>query len=380
VTSAPASPAAPTGTRRPGLDLLRGVAVLAMVLAHTTDSWTQLADRSTSAYRIALFIGGFGAPAFLFLAGVTQSLAAGARMRRGASSAAASSRALRHGVRIFALAFVFEIQSWVISQGVFWRKLTRVDILHIMGLAMCAGALIWVAARTPRRRLMLFLAVGATAALAAPVVMSWEGWSIWLPQAVALYVKPVPGRSIFTLLPWSAFFFFGAAAGIWLEEGGTSSERRQANLLMAVGAGVAVLAYGGSWLPSIYQSSDFWTTSPAFFFLRLGALLAAVGAASALSRLAEMPLLRQLGISSFFVYWIHVEMVYGVPSRALHQALPFWEGLGLWAVLCGVLALLVKAKLVVMTSLKARRGNGVKLPGQLTQSLMLSFSRPADRR
>jgi hypothetical protein len=250
-----------------------------------------------------------------------------------------------------------------------------------MGLAMCTGAVLWFAGRTPRRRLLLLLAAGLAATLAAPVVMSWEGWSAWLPEAVALYVKPVQGRSIFTLLPWSAFFFFGAAMGVWLEEAGPGpSERRQGTVLMVAGAMVALIAYGGSWLPSLYSVSDFWTTSPAFFFLRLGVLIAALGAATAVSSVANMSLMRQLGISSFFVYWIHVEIVYGVPSRALHQALPFWQGVGLWAVLCVVLALLVKAKVAVTTSLRARRGNSVNVTRQLTHSLMLSFGRTGDRR
>src|SRR5690349_24224151 len=118
---------------------MRGVAVLAMVLAHTTDAWTRLDDRHTAAYRMALFIGGFGAPAFLFLAGITQSLAASRRQKRGAGPAQAGLRALRHGVRIFVLAFVFEVQSFLVSGGELSRKLARVDILHVMGLAMCLG-------------------------------------------------------------------------------------------------------------------------------------------------------------------------------------------------------------------------------------------------
>ena len=62
--------------RRSYIDLLRGVAVLVMVLAHTSDAWTMADDRKTREYRKAIMIGGFGAPALLFHAGLTQSLAA----------------------------------------------------------------------------------------------------------------------------------------------------------------------------------------------------------------------------------------------------------------------------------------------------------------
>ena len=380
-----------SGMRRPGLDLMRGFAVLAMVLAHTTDSWTRLSDRAGEPYRIALFIGGFGAPAFLFMAGMTQALAANARVRRGLSDAATAVRSLRHGARMFVLAFLFEIQSFVISGGSFWRKITRVDILHIMGLVMCAGALVWMVGRARRGRTTLFILAGLVTALSAPVVMSWNGWPLWLPEPVSFYIKPVQGRSIFTLLPWSAFFFFGAALGGcledvegWLGRGRTARDMTRqgglASVMIAAGTTLVVMAYGSSFLPSPYASSDFWTTSPAFFFIRLGVLVAGLGLATAAAQeVFASRLLRQLGVSSLFVYWVHVELVYGVPSRALHQAVAFWVGMGLWALLCVALTLLVRFKTVMTASPAVKGRNPVKLTGQVTHSLMLTLHRSWQR-
>jgi uncharacterized membrane protein len=73
------------------LDVLRGVAVLIMIEAHVIDSWTRAADRSTHAFRQSLVLGGFGAPLFLFLAGVSLALAgqAGPTRDRGQAPAAA---------------------------------------------------------------------------------------------------------------------------------------------------------------------------------------------------------------------------------------------------------------------------------------------------
>src|SRR3982750_2078853 len=64
--------------RRTYLDVLRGVAVLVMIEAHVIDSWTRVADRGTTAFGWSLILGGFGAPLFLFLAGVAVPLSAGA--------------------------------------------------------------------------------------------------------------------------------------------------------------------------------------------------------------------------------------------------------------------------------------------------------------
>src|SRR6185436_15603559 len=63
--------------RRAYLDWLRGIAVLIMIEAHTLDSWTRVADRARGAYKWAIVVGGFGAPFFLFLAGIALALAAG---------------------------------------------------------------------------------------------------------------------------------------------------------------------------------------------------------------------------------------------------------------------------------------------------------------
>src|SRR5262249_43905312 len=68
--------------RRTYLDVLRGVAVLVMIEAHVIDSWTRAAERQTHAFRQSLVLGGFGAPLFLFLAGVAVAMSAGSKARR----------------------------------------------------------------------------------------------------------------------------------------------------------------------------------------------------------------------------------------------------------------------------------------------------------
>ena len=91
-------------SRRTYLDVLRGVAVLVMIEAHVLDSWTRLSDRQTRHFTDAIVIGGFGAPLFLFLAGVAVPLLAGSKFRRsgdvGAASRAVVRRGLNHRARI----------------------------------------------------------------------------------------------------------------------------------------------------------------------------------------------------------------------------------------------------------------------------------------
>jgi uncharacterized membrane protein len=314
--------------RRPHLDWLRGIAVLIMIQGHTIDSWTRVADRTSSAYQWSSVIAGFGAPAFLFLAGTSMLLAAGGRRRRGLTVEEVTRSAFRHGLFIFALAFLFRLQSIIIS-GAPLQSLLRVDILNIMGISMMAGALSLPlvlsgaerAASTVARPVVLFVGFTIAAAMLTPIIRATPLLD-WLPDAVEAYVRPKPGRTNFTLFPWAAFFSAGCAVGALLVARPDDSRRINAGLA-AVGLAMAVGGYAASFLPQVYPEVSFWTSSPTFFFLRLGILTLAVPAAYALNQLWRAGALLEFGQASLFVYWVHVELVYGVPSAPLHQRLSF---------------------------------------------------------
>jgi uncharacterized membrane protein len=310
--------------RRQYLDWLRGVAVLIMIEAHTVDSWTRAADRTGPAYAWALIVGGFGAPIFLFLAGIAVALAAGSRRRKGLSPSAVSARAQRRGWQIFGLAFLFRFQSWVISRGPFAATLLKVDILNVMGPAMLMSAFLWGLARNDRTRAALAAGAAILIAMATPLVREWPLLSA-LPDPVEWYLRPVPGRATFTIFPWAGFLLAGTAIGLWLDAVREPKAERRLNLLLgAIGAGIAVAGYGSSFLPAIYPQTSFWTSSPTFFFLRLGILVIMLPLAFEWTRLWRgWSPVTEFGVASLFVYWIHVEMVYGVPSAALHRQLSF---------------------------------------------------------
>jgi fucose 4-O-acetylase-like acetyltransferase len=148
-----------------------------------------------------------------------------------------------------------------------------------------------------------------------------------LPDPVEWYLRPSPGRTNFTLFPWAGFVFAGSVAGVALAAPVTKVWRTHA-ALTAAAVLTAAAGYGASFLPSIYSSSEFWTSSPTFFFLRAGLILLLIPLAfawdaapwrGAISRWSPV---EELGRASLFVYWIHVEMVYGVFSRPLRRALP----------------------------------------------------------
>ena len=315
-------------SRRGYLDWLRGVAVLIMIASHTLDSWTRPEDRGREAYAWANMVAGIGAPAFLFLAGIALALAAGARMTRGATETDAALMARRRGWQIFGLAFLFRLQAWAISGGTFTGSVLKVDILNIMGLSMLAAAVLWGLGRSRAAKAMMLAAAAVAAAMATPLIRA-AALLDPLPDPVEWYLRPAEGRTTFTLFPWAGFLLAGGALGVWLEQARTPRVEQRVNLVLALaGPVIAIAGYAASFLPPIYAEASYWTSSPTFFFVRLGILVAALPAAYAWNAAwkGRSPL-QELGLASLLVYWIHVEMVYGVVSAPLHRSLSFEQAL-----------------------------------------------------
>ena len=311
-----------------------------MVGAHVTDAWTREADRHDERFFLTVFVNGLAAPLFLLLAGVALAMAAESRARSvGVLEAGRSIH--RRGWQVFGLAFLFRMQSQLLGWGPL-VNLLKVDILNVMGLAMVAAAWIWRGASSRKMRVFGFAAATAALAFLTPLVRD-AAWLAALPDPIEWYLRPVPNRTTFTLLPWAGFLTAGALAGELLDAArdGTEERRLQAWLF---GAGLLGIAggYAASLMPSIYANAQFWTSSPAFFVIRLGIVVMAIPLAWAVG-LAWEPLVT-LGRSSLFVYWIHVEMVYGALALPLRRLLP-WEASVLAALaLCAGLLALVRWK------------------------------------
>ncbi len=353
-----------TPTRLAYLDVLRGVAVAIMVLAHVVDSWTREADRHDAGYYTAIFVGGLGAPLFLFLAGVAQAMSANAKARHAGDRHTGMAAMWRRGWEVFALALLFRVQSQLLGWGA-WRNLFKVDILNVMGLSMVIAAMLWRVGASRTARVAAFAVATAATAFATPLIRGLSSLAV-LPDPLEAYLRPAGGYATFTLFPWAAFLFAGAIVGELVDAMRDRDGRRlHASLAVAGLAGVA-LGWWAARRASVYAHSDFWTSSPAFFFIRLGLVTASVPATwahcefwlqravtwspgVAITRAVEL-----LGRSSLFVYWIHVEMVYGVIAEPIKRVLPLWASLAATLALCVGLYHIVRWK--------NRRIAGVQLP------------------
>jgi uncharacterized membrane protein len=273
--------------------------------------------------------GTFPAPLFLFLAGISFALVTEKLWKRNLPAAQIARITIRRGAEIFAFGLLFRLQEYVIAWG--WAPLSdllRVDILNTIGLSMMLmGIVCWVVlsiSQGTSTRLRLVTASAGTSALISLLTPPlWTTWRPdWLPWPLESYINGVhnlgtPQAWLFPIFPWTAFAFAGLATGFILQS--EWARERETSIFLSAGAvGLAFVA-AARWLDAqprqLYAIYDYWHTSPNFFLIRLGMLLAILTASYAWCRWGAgswgfSPLI-ELGQASLLVYWVHLEFVYG---------------------------------------------------------------------
>ena len=323
-------------TRRVYLDWLRGIAVLCMIEWHVLDAWTIGEGRDTPAWDVIRTIGGVAAPLFLFLAGLAVPLAGDARVRRGVPVADAAWSLQKRGWQIFLLAHVFRFQSFLLNPNARWHAILKPDILNVLGLGLVAAAFLWGRSRRGRRAAVWFVVPAAITLALTPFAPLWQWPSVLHPRLEA-YIRPVGGYGVFTLFPTIAFVFAGAWIGSILSAPRSDTDDgRTHRLLLWLGLIAIGLGTLAGWSPPTLARTNFFLTPLALFVWRTGTMLVMLWAAWAWIRRRPAgpshPIVL-FGRTSLFVYWIHVELAYGVLSYPLHRALPLpWSLAGLVAV------------------------------------------------
>ena len=231
------------------------------------------------------------------------------------------------------------MQEYVIAWGwAPWSDLLRVDILNTIGVSMMLmGGVCWIVLKlgpATRIRQVLGVTAGGVALLISLLTpLLWTTWRPhWLPWPIESYIDGVhnlgqPQSWLFPIFPWTAFAFAGLAIGFFLLS--DWARQREAAVFAVAGAGGVGLIYLARWMDArperLYAVYDFWHTSPNFFLIRVGLLLAILAATYAWCRWGAgqwgfSPLI-QLGQTSLLVYWVHIEFVYGrlsiVPKHAV---------------------------------------------------------------
>jgi uncharacterized membrane protein len=323
------------------LDWTRGLACVLMFQTHGYDAWLRESARHTSLFGLSQLAGTLPAPLFLFASGISLALVIGRALQKGITPSRASRTAMLRGAEILGFGMLFRVQEFVLGQPYApWTDLLRVDILNIIGVAIILmGAMCWLAAtRTAgpreitdakvgrdgvRRSRYIISAIVAAALIALVTPPLWTTHQpSWLPWYLESYINGVhnlgaPQPWLFPAFPWVAFAFTGLAFGFlifspWARE-------HESTAFVVTGLAGVLFIFLGRWLDAmpkqLYAVYDFWHTSPNFFLIRAGVILGITFVAYLWCRwgaaLKGFAPVIELGRTSLFVYWLHIEFVYG---------------------------------------------------------------------
>jgi uncharacterized membrane protein len=314
------------GARFLALDFLRVLAVGLMVQGHVFHVVLEDAVRAESWFRWHRYVHGFTAPLFFFSSGLAFTIATLARWDEHLRPGAETGRRVRRYLSLILIGYLLHLPGMSL-QGVLAPRSPeelslslRVDALHHLGVMLLACELLVMALRERRRFAMTAGCLGAAAVLAAPFV--WRLPTGELPPLLAAYLSDATG-SFFPLVPWCGFVAAGVVTGHLLRD----PSARAPLPLVAVGIAFVVagdLARRSGLDP--FGEHDFWRTSPYWFAVRLGVVLIALGASSALQRalaargVHRVALFERIGAETLVVYVAHLLVLYGTPfHRGLDQ-------------------------------------------------------------
>jgi uncharacterized membrane protein len=267
-----------------------------MIALHVFDSFVDEATRRSLYGDVTYYFGGGAAPMFLALAGLATTLAIG----KGYAAM------IRRGVEIWLLALLFRIQEWALGgDGSFSGMVLRVDVLNCIGLAILLAIAVHAFGKrlgSPGIALLVFglLIVGTT-----PLVARAE-WLAAVPAPLRHHLGGPPAYALFPLFPWAGVALLGAALGC------VPSER-----LMPATRALFFGYFGIVILRVLFKDPLAFRRSnihPVFTLERTALSLGLVWVAASYLKRAQVAASTfvLLGRRSLLIYWVHVELCYGL--------------------------------------------------------------------
>jgi len=336
------------------LDVLRGIAIVLMVVNHTSRWWV---DVSMGWPRYWLVYGSMLLPAtiFLFLVGFVLPLPF--RDRPLPPLAQAWPNYVRRGLGIVIAGLLLNV---IVFRD---EPVYAGGVLQTIGLCVILSAPgVWIARSHAGRIALLALAalLYVTFVFAVPALRTWAAQHVEVARALVYD---------FPLWPWLAPPLVGVVAGtMWLaaRERGPEAERRFFGILAA--AGVACLIAYDAW-------EALWPTTPRFGFARdfvvnrhwtpRGASLLLIGGSVAIlmsltywvcevRRVSLRPLVI-LGQTAMMLYFLHQVLAYTLVKEALGWSFHSWSLYWAWNVVL-IVVLLGISKVWLTLRPRLRRG------------------------
>jgi hypothetical protein len=344
--------------------------VLFMVEVHVLDAWLAPAARG-AAWPFGLFggswitphvvltmIGGFAAPGFLYMAGLSQALADAAQKRKGVPPAARRAQALRRAFWLLGVAYGFRLAEYFLggawSRPDGWTDVLKVDVLNVIAVGLLAGAVLSVG----RPRIVAATVAGLAAAgvvFATPVVAdALRHYDVAQAGAAIDAARTAPNRLVdlcsaylyaswpranFHLFNWAGFLLAGSALAP------LALQRNRPAVWLGLAAALFALGWwADGWAP-VYAYQSFWRTSPSWFAMRLAICLGFSGLLQLVPDATERALawLTRMGRQSLVGYIASVELTYGATLEWLSWKTaggPLKKSLSFGATVTGIVAMI----------------------------------------
>ncbi|MDF4003803.1 acyltransferase family protein [Luteibacter sahnii] len=213
-------------TRYASVDALRGITVAAMLLVNDPGDWSHVWPLLEHAEWNGCTFADLVFPLFLFIVGVSVSLAIVSRVEAGAPRAPLQRATIRRALRIVGLGLALNLLAWLTIPGAHFRI---PGVLQRIGLCFAVAGTLAIHVR-PRTRDLL--GVGLLVVYGGLLLM--DGMAPWsnLPSRVDAFVfggtayqfDPLTGRGhdpegLLSTLPALATVLMGMRAGAWLARG-----------------------------------------------------------------------------------------------------------------------------------------------------------------
>ena len=351
-------------SRHTFLDLFRGLFVVLMVEGHLVRAVLDDQSRSSSAFEFHEILHGITAPGFLFTSGFALAIASHRKRRELQTLSLALAQRLWRGMALVLLGYALHLPYWsltktlAVSTAGQWSTFIAFGILQLIGTVILLVRFLFYAIRDDRwflgiLSLLLLLAVYLTPMMWDPDVTGA------LPGVLRSAVSGASG-SPFPLFPFAGFFIAGTVVSwLFLDQVSSRGER----WFMVVLAFAGVLSTAAGWGSSFMTVSplgrtDFWYTGPSYFWIRLGVLFLLMSSfwfvENLLTRARDLLQLRHrwiatLGRESYFVYIVHLFIIFGWLLNPFLNIRAFAGGQLAWAPALGMV-LMVVAVLTILTS------------------------------
>lgn len=297
---------------------MRALAVVMMIQGHTIDALLSpsLYLKGTTVYDFWQVGRGLTAPIFLFGSGFAYVFATARKTSNGVMGRGLFTKRLRWISVLFIVGSLMHFPAssfFGVAQAstTQWDMFYRIDVLRLMAVSLLGLLVILSLPATRRRILTVSCILMLVITMASPFMHSVD-WSLYLPRIIAAFLSMHTG-SIFTIFPFAAYVFAGAAASSYYL--GLQARKRELRFIPAVAITGALLVGAALLLHAAAGPGSLSVASPGLFMLRLGLVLLLWSVIGLFMRsTTKLPsIVPVIGQHTLLIYVAHIVVLYGSP-------------------------------------------------------------------